>query len=117
VHTPTSRHRELPALQRALTSRLYSLVKCAVNSLRVMSRTCAPFAPAVRAAVWLALGRAIAFDYSAVMPLRRSGETSRAMPRQAVPHCAGWRLLGNVEPVWRTSDCLEETRHGVRMRE
>ena len=56
VHTPTSRHRELPALQRALTSRLYSLVKCAVNSLRVMSRTCAPFAPAVRAAVRLALG-------------------------------------------------------------
>lgn len=54
--TPTSRHRELPALQRALTSRLYSLVKCAVNSLRVMSRTCAPFAPAVRAAVRLALG-------------------------------------------------------------
>lgn len=57
VHTPTGHRRELTALQRALTSRLYSLVKCAVNSLRVMSRTCAPFAPAVHAAVTVARAR------------------------------------------------------------
>jgi predicted metal-dependent phosphotriesterase family hydrolase len=56
-----------------------------------MSRTCAPFAPAVHAAVWLALGRAIAFDYSAA--IIATAQERRNEPSDAETSSAALRRL------------------------